>query len=37
MIQVELERLLAVRVDVLTPAGLPDKVRQRVLREARPV
>ena len=36
-IQVELERLLGVGVDVLTPNGLPDKFRNRVLSEALPV
>ncbi len=33
-IQVELERLLGVSVDVLTPKALPDKFRGRVLAEA---
>lgn len=33
-IQVELERLLGVPVDVLTPKALPEKFRQRVLAEA---
>ena len=33
-IQVELTRLLAVRVDVLTPKALPEKWRERVLRES---
>jgi len=36
-IQVELERLLGVTVDVLTPAALPEALRQRVLAEAVPV
>jgi uncharacterized protein len=36
-IQVELERLLGVSVDVLTPRALPEKVRSRVLSEAAPV
>lgn len=36
-IQVELEQLLGVHVDVLTPNGLPPKFRQQVLNEARPV
>jgi hypothetical protein len=35
--QVELEYLLGVRVDVLTPADLPLRFRERVLREARPL
>ncbi len=34
LIQVELERLLGVSVDVLTPAGLPEKFRSLVLAEA---
>jgi len=36
-IQVELERLLGVTVDVLTPKALPDKFRNRVIAEAIPV
>ena len=36
-IQVELEKLLGVSVDVLTPKPLPDKFRQFVLTEAVPV
>lgn len=36
-IQVELERLLGVTVDVLTPKALPDKFRVTVLAEAVPV
>ena len=36
-IRVELRKLLGVRVDVLTPNGLPDKFRAVVLAEARPV
>ena len=36
-IQVELERLLGVSVDVLTPRALPDKFRVKVLAEAVPV
>jgi len=36
-IQVELERLLGVTVDVLTPGALPDTLRSRVLAEAVPV
>jgi predicted nucleotidyltransferase len=36
-IQVELERLLGVPVDVLTPRALPGKFRGRVLLEAVPV
>ena len=33
----ELAQLLGVRVDVLTPGGLPEKFRQKVLAEARPI
>ena len=36
-IQLEAERLLGVRVDVLTPKSLPLRFRQRVLLEAEPV
>ena len=36
-IQVELEKLLGVSVDVLTPNSLPDKFRNFVLAEAVPV
>lgn len=36
-IQVELQRLLGVTVDVLTPKSLPEHVRRSVLAEARPV
>lgn len=36
-IQVELERLLGVSVDVLTPRALPEAFRSRVLLEAVPV
>ena len=36
-LQAELEQLLGVRVDVLTPADLPPKFRDQVLAEARPV
>jgi predicted nucleotidyltransferase len=36
-LQVELEDLLGVSVDVLTPEDLPQKFRARVLAEARPV
>jgi predicted nucleotidyltransferase len=34
-IQIGLQKLLGVSVDVLTPADLPVKFRQRVLQEAR--
>lgn len=36
-LQVELEALLGVPVDLLTPGDLPEKFRARVLAEARPV
>lgn len=36
-IQVELENLLGVSVDVLTPSALPEKFRHLVLAEAVPV
>lgn len=36
-LQVELEALLGVRVDVLTPGDLPLRLRQQVLTEAQPV
>lgn len=36
-LQVELENLLGVRVDVLTPGDLPPKFRQQVLLEAQPI
>lgn len=36
-LQLELEELLGVHVDVLTPGDLPLKFRQQVLSEARPV
>ena len=36
-IQVELQRLLGVTVDVLTPKALPEHFRSSVLAEARPV
>jgi predicted nucleotidyltransferase len=36
-IQVELEKLLGVKVDVLTPRALPKKFRAAVLNEAVPV
>ena len=36
-IQVELQRLLGVSVDVLTPRSLPDAFRSRVLADAVPV
>jgi hypothetical protein len=36
-IQLEAERLLGVRVDVLTPRSLPQRYRAQVLLEAQPV
>ncbi len=36
-LQLELEELLGIRVDLLTPADLPPKLRAKVLAEARPV
>jgi predicted nucleotidyltransferase len=36
-IQYEVSQLLGVGVDVLTPGALPDKWRERVLREAQPI
>ncbi|MEW5791467.1 MAG: nucleotidyltransferase family protein [Pseudomonadota bacterium] len=36
-LQAELEDLLGVRVDLLTPGDLPPKFRDQVLAEARPV
>ena len=36
-IQIEIQALLGVPVDVLTPGALPDKFRDRVLRDAMPV
>lgn len=36
-LQVELEALLGVRVDLVTPLELPRQFRDRVLAEARPI
>jgi uncharacterized protein len=36
-LQIELETLLGVRVDLVTPPDLPPKLRALVLAEARPV
>ena len=36
-LQIELEDLLGVHVDLLTPGDLPPKFRDQVLAEARPV
>jgi predicted nucleotidyltransferase len=36
-LKIEAEKLLGVRVSVLTPNGLPPKFRDEVLRQARPL
>jgi len=36
-IQMDLEELLGIPVDVVTPGDLPQKFRQQVLQEARPL
>ena len=36
-IRFELKQLLGLDIDVLTPASLPDKFREQVLKEAKPV
>jgi predicted nucleotidyltransferase len=36
-LQIEIEELIGVKVDLLTPKSLPLKFRQRVLDEAQPV
>ena len=36
-LQLDAERLLGVRVDVLTPKALPRRSRERILREAAPL
>lgn len=36
-LQVELETLLGIKVDVLTPRSLPEKFRRQVLLEAKPL
>jgi predicted nucleotidyltransferase len=36
-IQYEISQLLGISVDVLTPGALPEKWRDRVLREAQPL
>lgn len=36
-LQLELETILGLRVDVLTPGDLPRRVRERVLGEAQPL
>jgi predicted nucleotidyltransferase len=36
-LQIEIERLVGIKVDLLTPRALPLKFRDRVLAEAQPV
>jgi predicted nucleotidyltransferase len=36
-LQMEIEQLVGIKVDVLTPRALPQKFRDRVLAEAQPV
>lgn len=36
-IRFELKQLLGLEIDVLTPNALPDKARERILQEAKPV
>lgn len=36
-IQIEVSQLLGIVVDVVTPNALPERMRQQVLRDARPV
>lgn len=36
-LQVDLEEILGVSVDLLTPGDLPSKIRNKVLREARKI
>ena len=36
-LQIQIEKVLGVRVDLLTPNGLPLKFRDKVLDEAQPV
>ena len=36
-IRAELKQLTGLEVDVLTPNGLPDKIRAQILKEARPI
>jgi predicted nucleotidyltransferase len=36
-LQADLEEALGVRVDLLTPEDLPPRMRERVLREGKPV
>jgi len=36
-LQIQIEAVLGIPVDLLTPGGLPPKFRERVLNEAQPV
>lgn len=36
-IEIALHDLLGIRIDVLTPKALPDKFREQVIREAKPL
>lgn len=36
-LQIELEDLLGIKVDILTPRSLPEKFRMQVLTEAKPL
>jgi len=36
-LQIQIEQVLGIRVDMLTPRGLPIKFREKVLSEAQPV
>ena len=36
-IQIQVSELLGIDVDVLTPGALPDRFREQVLRDAKPV
>jgi len=36
-LQIQIEQVLGIRVDLLTPRGLPIKFREKVLSEAQPV
>lgn len=36
-LQAELEDLLGVRIDLLTPGDLPPKLREAILADARPI
>jgi predicted nucleotidyltransferase len=36
-LQIRIEAVLGIRIDLLTPKGLPPKFREKVLNEAQPV